>query len=316
MTEGKILVIGAGGYLGAHLSLYLARQNYQVTAFCHHPRNDVQEWNSAMAQILYGDITSPETRQKLAKDAYDYVIYLISLNHFDSEQAPEPVCQTNVLPLWEMTTLMKGKVKKFVYFSTQQVYGRPATDIISEDLIPQPVNHYGLTHLLCEDIIRYQNQQSATRFINVRLSNGYGAPVFQDNNCWWLVINDLCRSAAREKCIRLQSDGSPQRDFIHVQDIARAIALLLHTEESTDTYNLSSGQSYTIGEIALFVQEIYQEITKKQIPVYLPEGKSLVTKPQHRILVDNQRIKSLGFIPQNNIRTGILSIFNVLLFNQ
>lgn len=314
MENGRhILVIGAGGYLGAHISLHLAQQGFHVTAFCHRPRPNSIAWNEAMSDVIYGDITSAETRQGLTKADYDYVVYLISLNHFDSNQSPTPVCHANVLPLWEMVSLLNGRVKKFIYFSTQQVYGRILNGSINENDVPQPVNNYGLTHLLCEDIIRCMNFQSDTHFLNVRLSNGYGAPVFYDNNCWWLVINDLCRCAVENQCIRLQSDGSPQRDFIHVQDIGRAIEVLIRTDNQESTYNLSSGQSYTIGEIAILVQNIYRELTGIEIPICLPEGSQLFTTPEKRVHVDHQRMSALGFTPETDIKTGIRSVFDVLL---
>ena len=58
-----------------------------------------------------------------------------------------------------------------------------------------PINAYGLTHLLSENICNYYNAKRETDCINVRLSNSYGSPVFNENMCWWLVVNDLCKSA-------------------------------------------------------------------------------------------------------------------------
>ena len=68
-------------------------------------------------------------------------------------------------------------------------------EIITEDNSPAPLNIYGLTHFLSEDICSYYNVNTETKCINVRLSNSYGSPVFNENSCWWLVVNDLCKSA-------------------------------------------------------------------------------------------------------------------------
>ena len=89
------------------------------------------------------------------------------------------------------------------------------------------LNIYGLTHFLSEDICSYYNVNTETDCINVRLSNSYGSPVFMENNCWWLVINDLCKTAFSKDEIKLLSDGSPQRDFIQSSDICRAIEILI-----------------------------------------------------------------------------------------
>lgn len=313
MKKESVLIIGAGGYLGARLSWDLSRKGYQVTAFCHRQRNDHPEWHAAMQQILYGDITDPVQQQTLTAGSYDYVIYLISLNHTESEQETQKVCHTNVLPVWTLSKLLKGRVKKFVYFSTQQVYGRTTSPLIDETTPAAPVNTYGLTHLLCEDIIRYSDSPEGTRFINVRLSNGYGLPVFKDTNCWWLVINDLCRNAVEEHQIRLLSDGSPQRDFIHTDDIAEAIDILLQAASPEIVCNLSSGTTHTIGEIALTVQCIYRQLTGIELPILLPEGKQLITTAVHSWQISNQKLRNLGFIPRKDIQTGIRQMLQTLL---
>ena len=87
---------------------------------------------------------------------------------------------------------------------------------------------------MSEEIVNYYHLKTKTKCINVRLSNGYGSPVFKENNCWWLVINDLCKTAFTKNQIKLLSDGSPQRDFIHLSDICRAMEMLIETEDSID----------------------------------------------------------------------------------
>lgn len=313
--EGKnILIIGAGGYLGANIALAMAQQGALVTALCHTRRNDNPGWAGAMFRIIYGDITRSETIDEIARYDYDYVIYLVSLNHFESEGEIGDVCETNILPLWNLANRLKDRVKKFIYFSTQQVYGRIEPGIVVDEcVIPAPVNNYGLTHLLCENITDSFNRKSSdTRYINVRLSNGYGAPVFKNNNCWWLVVNDLCRTAFDEQVIRLQSDGSPLRDFIHVSDICRAVGLILEKDESGNIFNISSGITYTIGEIALMVQAVYKQLYNRDIPVSLPEGKVLQTSSSSRYTVCNDRLRSLDFFPQMNMETGICDLFRYL----
>ncbi len=313
MKKESVLIIGAGGYLGAHLAWNLSCKGYQVTAFCHHQREGYPEWHAAMQQIVYGDITNPSQQETLANDSYDYVLYLISLNHSESEQETQKVCHTNVLPLWTLSKLFKNRVKKFIYFSTQQVYGKTVLPLIEESTPAAPINIYGLTHLLCEDIIRYFDTPEGTRFINIRLSNGYGLPVFKDTNCWWLVINDLCRSAVEKHHIRLLSDGSPQRDFIHTDDITEAVDILLQTASSDTLYNLSSGTTYTIGEIARTVQNLYRQLTAIELPVLLPEGKQLITTAAMPWQISNKKLRKLGFIPRKDIQTGIRQMLQTLL---
>ena len=101
-----------------------------------------------------------------------------------------------------------------------------------------------------------KNNKTNVKCINVRLSSGYGSPVFYGNNCWWLVINDLCKTAFTKNIIKLLSDGSPQRDFIHISDIALTVKkLLLAKKEMPRVMNLCSGKTISMLEIAKIVQK-------------------------------------------------------------
>ena len=65
----------------------------------------------------------------------------------------------------------------------------------SVDNLLEEINFAFSSHLLSENICNYYNDKTETDCINVRLSNSYGSPIFKENNCWWLVINDLCKTA-------------------------------------------------------------------------------------------------------------------------
>ena len=66
----------------------------------------------------------------------------------------------NVLPVCELLNSFKNKnsIRKFIYFSTVQIYGKLDFKIIDEDTKPQPQNQYALTHLMAENIINYYNK--------------------------------------------------------------------------------------------------------------------------------------------------------------
>ena len=78
---------------------------------------------------------------------------------------------------------------------------------------------------------------------NIRLSNGYGPPVFNNPGCWDLVINNFCLSAYKEKKIVISSDGTPLRDFIFIDDISNAVECVLNSNEKIININVASGKS-------------------------------------------------------------------------
>jgi UDP-glucose 4-epimerase len=318
----KILIIGASGYIGAELSFLLAQEGNKVTALCYPTIPNDEEWCSYMHEMVVADITSENDIDKITTQSFDVAIHLVSLDHHDSNKAPTFVNSVNVMPVWNMLEAFRVKktLGRFIYFSTIHVYGSIPNKIIDESHITNPQTPYGLTHLLAENICNLYHQTSDIECINVRLSNSYGRPHFKETNCWWLVINDLCKKAFEEKKIILLSDGSPQRDFIHSSDIYQGIAALIRypkkKDQQNNTYHISSGNTLTILELAYVVKKVYNVHFKEDIQIVMP-NKSISKYPDDIIgldkyIIDNSKLKAIGFMPKINLEVGISEIFNYL----
>jgi nucleoside-diphosphate-sugar epimerase len=185
--------------------------------------------------VIVGDIIDPNTIDRIEDKEFDAIVNLISLDHHKSEGKPNYVSSVNVLPTWKLLDkFTKYRLKKFINLSTIHVYGEFSTNVINENHLTRPMNKYALTHLLSENICNYFNKTTDTHCINIRLSNTFGSPLFKDNNCWWLVINELCKTLYEKKEIKLKSDGTPQRDFIHIDDVVNSIDILLNHENKSD----------------------------------------------------------------------------------
>jgi len=315
----KILVTGASGYLGARISEYLSLQGHQVIALVRKIPEDTS-WQEQMSGFVVGNIKNESTIQELAIQQVDAVIYTISLNQKDSESDIGETLETNVTSMWKLLDrLSQQNLERFIYLSTQQVYGKLPPQVIYEQSPLNPQNNYGLTHLMCENIIHLFNQRSRTKCVSVRLSNGYGAPRFQECDCWWLVINDFCKSAFEKGKIDLISDGTPQRDFVHINDICQALELLLQADVSSlkySSYNLGSGQTSTMLELAHVVANVSQQKFHKSIPVLFSEENISKNAEHHenisRFKYDLQKISSLSYQSKVDLGTGVSEIFDFL----
>ena len=319
MHKGKhILVTGANGYLGAQFCEYLAGKGYLVTALCFPTAPTDQVWCRAMQEVLVGSIADEETIAQLAEKNYDTIIHLVSLDHRQSQEASmDEVLRVNVKPCWNLlhTFVSKG-LKTFLFFSTVQVYGNLDSIPITENTPTNPSNVYALTHRLAEQVCDYFNQTTDVNCITVRLSNSYGHPVFPENNCWWLAVNDLCKSAFYSKKIQLLSNGSPQRDFIHGSDVCRAVETLLERapkKTSGNIYHISSSKTYTLLELAGLVQETYRMLYGERLPVNSPDEIDLINfdrfAKEARYCIENNALRSLGFEPVCDLQEGIKKLF-------
>jgi nucleoside-diphosphate-sugar epimerase len=311
--------VGASGYVGGRISQYLSQQGYDVIALVRKIPPSVS-WKQHMHEIVEGNIQDDNLLKEIASKKIDVVIYTVSLNHKQSEENIEGAIDVNVTPMWKLLEILSQKgLQRFIYFSTQQIYGSLPFRVINEKFSPAPKNNYGLTHLMCENISQLFNQKSNTKCINLRLSNGYGSPNLKTSDCWWLVINDLCKSVIEKQEIRLLSDGKPQRDFIHLGDICQAIEILLNTPEEKlieSNYNVGSGHTYTILELAHIVSKSYFEKFGLKTPVLLHDGTYASDIKSHNDISKFQysinRIKALGFYPKISLQQGILEIFDYL----
>lgn len=314
----KIVVTGGSGYIGARLCQYLANKGEEVIPVCFSSVPKNENWKSKMFAILQGDIKQEETVAKIAEIKADVVIHLVSLDHHDSEKEPGLVNDVNVLPTWRLLDACTKKgLKKFIYFSTIQVYGKLPNIIIDETYPSNTGNAYGLTHHLSEQICDHYNRKTATNVISVRLSNSYGNPIFNENNCWWLAINNLCKNAFINKEIRLLSDGTPQRDFIHGNDVCKAIHCLINTDEKLidNTYHISSGETVTLMELAQIIKKEFQLRYNQSLPIVTPDGiinEKKLNCSLEKYTIDNNKLQTLGYFPDYSLSQGVNELFSYL----
>jgi len=324
VVKKKILITGANGYIGARLAIELSNR-YDVYAHCYPKIPPNKSWISKMAKVFTADLRDISAIEELSDLKVNTLIHLVSLDHHQSKDEPVKAMSVNVNPVWSLLDAFSKKnyLKQFIYFSTIHVYGNITEGLINESYPTNPSNEYALTHLMAEQIVNYFNQTTTIDGINVRLSNSYGPPVFEENNCWWLVINDLCKTAIENQKIVLNTDGSPMRDFIHSSDLVLAIKLLIDKREKQsdrNLFHLSSGKTLSILQLALKVREIFSKTYNRDIPLFINENEvfnenNFENTKKEKYTISNEKIKKLGFRPKTNLEKGILDTFGYLTKN-
>lgn len=314
----KALILGANGYIGAKLSTYLSDHNYLIDGVCYPQIPVDKNWQNKFNKLYNLDLKVSENIDIITNSFYETVINLVSLDHNESNGEPNYVNSVNVMPTINLLKYFSEKenLNRFIYFSTIHVYGQIPPCIITEEQEPNPKNIYGLTHLLAEQVCNYYNNNSGINCIVVRLSNSYGSPIFKDNNCWCLAVNEMCKSAFYKEGIYLKSNGYAQRDFIHSLDVCRALEILTNDTNKTlinNIYHVSSGRTYTILELSHIVKKVFNERYNKKIDVFLPDSSIsedfAFLKRNKYYTISNEKIKQLGFIPETELEQGMLELF-------
>jgi UDP-glucose 4-epimerase len=282
----KICIVGSTGYVGSYLCEYL-KKDFQIIS-CSKKKNNNSLFNKNIRHFIYGDITKHKVIDQIVKLKPDVIIYTISLNHFDSEISLINSLKVSVAPFLYLLNKIKEKKlnTKIIYFSTMQVYGREYKKKVISETYPKNLNNiYSLTHSMCEDALISQKQ--FLNFSILRLSNAFGTPVFPNKNVWWPVLNDVCRMAKNDGIIKLQSDGSPLRDFISLDSIGFFIKRLIEIKNpSNKIINLCSGKTFSILDAAKQVSR--NSFFDKPIPI---KKKKSVSKQNYKFKYDNSEMK-------------------------
>jgi nucleoside-diphosphate-sugar epimerase len=267
MVLKKILIIGASGYLGSRIAFQLDKMGYEVILQTRKSEN-LLPLNTR--NIIVGDINDKEVIKKFEISPPDIVIHLISLDKYQSELNLDNTLDVNVRSTWRILDFCRRfEVKKFIYFSTVQVY---RYDNINHISTIKPQGFYGLSHLLSEEIVRYYNSPKGLNAISVRLSNSFGEPIITNSKCWDLVVNNLCEMAVQKGIIRLNTDDQIFRDFIHYSSVLECLVLLIESDYlDEDAYNITSGDSISLLSLAELIREIYYKKYNIFLPIYLKD---------------------------------------------
>lgn len=251
----KILVIGGNGYLGANLCNYLDKIGHEVVAGIRD--NKKNEYLSKTKNILTIDWDNVDSFYE-KNFGFDAFIYAAGLNSYDSEKKPILANEINgEKPLSFIKLAKSVGVNNFIYFSTAHVYSESLYGNISESN-PTTNNHqYAQSHLLGEENILLFSKLNKMNSIVMRLSNCYGAPNSKNDQCWNLVINELCSQAILEKKIKLKGTGVQRRNFISMREASLATNFLIKKmgkSINNEIFNIGSEWNPSIFDIAKLIK--------------------------------------------------------------
>lgn len=305
--HGKVLITGGLGNLGSYITKELCEVGYDVYVLTKEEKNIIKniEYTTVKA-----DISNLKDLKVKLKIKFDFCIHLASSNNFFIDEYPKKALNVNTLGTRNLLeVLSKNGLKKFVYFSTFHVYG-VNHGIINENKTLNPINDYASTHLFAEYYVKqFCANNKKLKYSIFRLTNSYGAPMFVNTDKWYLILNDLVKSAYERGEILLKSNGEIQKDFIWVKDVAHITNMVLNLKES-NIYNLSSNKSYKIIDIANLIKIEYDKRYDKVIKIIINKADKNIYK---NLVINNNKLKSVVKFKLNDmLSVEINKIFDLL----
>lgn len=264
----RILITGGFGFVGGRLAVHLVQAGHEIVLGSRNASSP-PVWlpQAEVAQIVWDDLSSLER----ACDSINIVIHAAGMNVTDSESNSTEALKVNGLSTAKLLdSAISSSVEKFLYISTGHVYKSPLTGNILETNKLENIHPYASSHRAGEDMVRYAHQQQLIDGIVTRLSNGYGAPMHKKVDCWMLLVNDLCRQAVESGKMVLKSSGVQRRDFIPMSSVCKIMISFLTKDKQTigdGIFNVGSGQSMTVWEMACMVKNRCEKHLNQKIPL-------------------------------------------------
>jgi UDP-glucose 4-epimerase len=317
--KGKILVTGAAGYIGAIATELLISKGFEAVA--------LDDLSTGHKESLFENIPFYEGKvgdksilEKIfSEHKIDCVLHIAAAALVEeSTKNPSKYFDINFSqPNIMLETMMSFGVNKIVFSSTCAVYGIPNDDQIpiKESNPKKPINPYGESKLVFEELLNWYKTNKGLDFIALRFFNVAGASMNRgekhnpETHLIPLVLKSIKNKDYNFKIYGNDyptKDGTTIRDYIHVLDLnhalINAIEALLDQKKHVNFYNLGYGQGYSVLEIVNAV--------KKVLGVEIPYTVTNRRPGDPAVLIaDCRKVKEdLGWTPQyNNIEEIILS---------
>ncbi|MDP5292270.1 NAD-dependent epimerase/dehydratase family protein [Oceanimonas sp. CHS3-5] len=295
----KILVIGGTGFIGRHLSPYLAKNNHVLVMARNPIDTKISSCSESNISYVKGDITDRD-QVFAAMEGMDYVIHLAS-SVIPSTSNADPVfdVQTNLVgALNILDAAVEHKIKKLVFLSSGgTVYGEGSGVPFKEDAPTNPICSYGIVKLAIEKYIKMYNQLYDVPYAILRVSNPYGPGQLGDKPLG--VVSIFLDRIKRETLIEIWGDGSTSRDFIHIDDVLSAIDSVLWSPNNQHLLNIGSGKLVSILELINLISEI---VSKRPNLSYKP-SRSFDVESVH-LNIDKAR-SEIDWTPKIDLYDGI-----------
>lgn len=330
MKNKKILITGGAGFIGSHVTrLFVTKYpNYQIVnldklTYAGNLANLTDIENKPNYEFIKGDIVDAEfIKELLTEHKFDGIIHLAAESHVDrSITNPLEFVMTNVIGTVNLLNAARDQWKdnfsdhRFYHVSTDEVYGSLSeTGMFTETTPYDPHSPYSASKASSDHFVRAYHDTYGLNAVISNCSNNYGSFHFPEKLIPLSIYN-----IKNNKPIPIYGKGENIRDWLWVEDHARAIDLIYHTAKPGTTYNIGGHNEWTNIDLIHLLCEIMDKKLNR------PEGESakLITYVKDRAghdlryAIDSSKLQSeLGWTPSLQFEEGLEKTVDWYLANE
>lgn len=295
LSGKRILITGAGGFIGSHLADRLASVDCTL-ALIHRKPGCVPPRTGAFSCHSF-DISSPEFRTFMTDGAFDYIFHFAgSANVGLSVHEPERDFRENCLATFEMLEALRRNAFQgvFVYASSAAVYGNPVRLPIVESDPTNPISPYGVSKLAAERYLKVYCELYGLKGLSLRMFSPFGPRLRKQ------IIFDLTSRALAHPELDVFGDGTQARDFIYIDDLISAIICLsCGAPRDGSAFNIGRGIGTSTSEIA----EELVRIVGRDLLIRYNHGATSGVPDNWR--ADISTLTRLGWAPSTSLSAGL-----------
>lgn len=322
----NILVTGGAGFIGSAVVRHLIKNtdhnvlNVDKLTYASNLKSLVSVSCSDRYEFSHTDICARDALDRLfAEFQPDIVMHLAAESHVDrSIEEPADFIETNIIgtyqlleasrAYWSQLNANKRASFRFLHISTDEVYGDLVgiDDLFTENTPYAPSSPYSASKASSDHLVRAWHRTFGLPVLLTNCSNNYGPYHFPEKLIPHVILNALAG-----KALPVYGKGNQIRDWLYVEDHARALVLVATTANVGETYNIGGYNEKQNIEMVHTLCDLLEELHPDK-PAGIANYKDLITfvkdRPGHdlRYAIDASKIeRELGWKPQETLETGL-----------
>ena len=307
----KIMITGGLGFVGSHLCDALLKENHDLIILTKSfkKKYNVKDIKTKIKQEKIDVTNFSKLGKSIKKNKPDVLIHLAGqTSHSKSFENPIYDIDVNAKStLFMLQTIKDLDIKcKFVLGSTFIVIGKPEKLPINEKSACNPTTIYGASRLVSEYYCKIFNQVYGLDTLIFRITNSFGPreQIIKNKN----AVNYLIYEASKGNKVNIYNNGNFYRDLVYISDVIAGIKTIINKGKSGNLYWISSGKKTWFYQLANWLTQFSNVKIKYTKPPSYTQKVDV-----GNFIVDNSKLKSLGWKPRVSAKEGIkrtLEYFN------